>query len=55
MIDTRSAAPLSNTDMFRLEGPTRLADDLFLQATSGEIENEKLRAAVIDSSNATFK
>jgi hypothetical protein len=48
MIDKRSAAPLNNTDMVRLEGPTCLADDTFLPATGGAIGNEKLRAAVID-------
>jgi hypothetical protein len=48
MIDKRSAAPLNNADMVRLEGPTRLVDDTFLPTTSGVIENEKLKAAVID-------
>jgi hypothetical protein len=48
MIDKRSAAPLNNTDMVRLEGPTRLADDTFLPTASGIIGNEKLKAAVID-------
>jgi hypothetical protein len=48
VIDKRSAAPLNNTDMVRLEGPSRLVDDAFLPTTSGAIENEKLKAAVID-------
>jgi hypothetical protein len=48
MIDKRSAAPLNNTDMVRLEGPSRLVDDTFLPSRIGAIENEKLRATVID-------
>jgi hypothetical protein len=48
MIDKRSAAPLNDTDMVRLEGPSRLADDTFLPTMGGVVENEKLRAAVID-------
>jgi hypothetical protein len=48
MIDKRSAVPLNNTDMVRLAGPTRLADDTFVPTIGGVIENEKLKAAVID-------
>jgi hypothetical protein len=54
LIDKRSAAPLNNTDMVRLEGPSRLVDDAFLPTTSGVIANEELKATVIDLLNRSL-
>jgi hypothetical protein len=54
VIDKRPAAPLNNTDMVRLEGPSRLVDDTFLPTTGSVVENEQLKAAVIDLINRSL-
>jgi hypothetical protein len=46
VIDKRSAAPLSNSEIVRLEGPSRLFDGELQPTESGT--NDKLKAAIID-------
>jgi hypothetical protein len=48
VLDTWSAAPLDNTEIARLRGPSRTVDDAFLPTGIGPAENEKLKAAVTD-------
>jgi hypothetical protein len=48
VLGTWSAAPLDNTEVVRLRGPSRTVDDAFLPAGTGPAENEKLKAAVAD-------
>lgn len=54
VIDKRRAAPLSNTDIVRLEGPSRVVDDSLLPTASGVIGNEKLKAAIMDLINRSL-
>jgi hypothetical protein len=46
VLDKRSAAPLDNTEIIRLEGPSRMVDDTFLPSEIGAAGNEKLKEAV---------
>jgi hypothetical protein len=46
--DKRSAAPLNNTEMVRLEGPSRVVDDSFQPMANDTPPNDKLKAAIID-------
>lgn len=48
MLDKWSAAPLDNTEIIGLRGPSRTVDDTFLSTGMGLAENEKLRAAITD-------
>jgi hypothetical protein len=48
VLDKRSAPPLDNTELVRLGGPSRMADDAFLPTETGAAGNEKLKAAVTD-------
>jgi hypothetical protein len=48
VMDRRSAVPLDNTQIARLEGPSRMVDDAFLPTSIGATGNEKLKAAVTD-------
>jgi hypothetical protein len=48
VIDKRSAAPPDNSDMVRLEGPSRLLDSSLVPATADAARNQALKAAVTD-------
>jgi hypothetical protein len=48
VLDKRSAAPLDNTEIARLAGPSRMVDDTFLPTEIGAAGNEKLKEAVTD-------
>lgn len=48
VIDKRSAAPLNNTEMIRLEGPSREVDASLQPADNGTLPNDKLKDAIID-------
>ncbi len=48
MLDKRSAAPLDNTELVRLGGPSRMVDDTFLPTQAGAAGNEKLKESVTD-------
>jgi len=48
VIDKRSAAPPDNSDMVRLEGPSRLLDASLVPATGDAAQNQMLKAAVTD-------
>jgi len=48
VIDKRSAAPLDNTDLVRLPGPSRMLDASVLPPGNDVVSNEKLKAIVTD-------
>jgi len=48
LIESRSAAPLNNTDMVRLAGPSRLVDESYMPNNGNPAENEQLRAKIND-------
>jgi hypothetical protein len=48
IIDKRSAAPLSSSEIVRLEGPSRMVDGELQPAESGTPANDRLKAAIID-------
>jgi hypothetical protein len=48
VIDKRSAAPVSNTEMVRLEGPSRMVDDSLQPTTADASPNDKMKAAIIE-------
>jgi hypothetical protein len=48
VIDKRSAAPLSSSEIVRLEGPSRMVDGELQPAESGTPANDRLKAAIID-------
>ncbi|HWF95101.1 MAG TPA: hypothetical protein VG291_09120 [Xanthobacteraceae bacterium] len=48
VIDKRSARPLGNTEMVRLEGPSRVVEDSLQPTTNDASPNDKAKAAVID-------
>ncbi|SDR57395.1 hypothetical protein SAMN05444161_6564 [Rhizobiales bacterium GAS191] len=55
VVDKRSASPLGNSEMTRLEGPSRLVDASFLPTTNDVAGNEKLKAAIIDLIDRSLK
>jgi hypothetical protein len=48
VLDKRSAAPLDNTEIVRLGGPSRVVDDTFVPTEIGAAGNDKLKEAVTD-------
>jgi hypothetical protein len=48
LIAKRSAAPISNTEVNRLAGPSRSVDVSFLPTAADPAHNEQLKAAIID-------
>jgi hypothetical protein len=48
VIGERTAAPLDNKEIVRLEGPSRLVDDALLPTANGAAGNDQLKAAVTD-------
>jgi hypothetical protein len=48
VLERRSAAPLDNTEIVRLGGPSRMVDNTMLPAETGAAGNEKLKDAVTD-------
>jgi hypothetical protein len=48
VIEKRSAAPLNNTEMRRLTGPSRMVDEALSPPASDPARNEKLKAAITD-------
>jgi hypothetical protein len=48
VIDKQSAAPPDNSNMVRLEGPSRLLDAALLPASGDAARNQALKAAVTD-------
>jgi hypothetical protein len=48
VIGERTAGPLDNKEIVRLEGPTRLVDDALLPAANGAAGNAPLKATVTD-------
>jgi hypothetical protein len=48
VLEKRPAAPLDNTEIVRLGGPSRMVDDAFLPTATEAAENEKLKAGVTD-------
>ena len=48
VLEKRSAAPLDNTEIVRLGGPSRMVDDTLLPTATGAAGSEKLKEAVTD-------
>jgi hypothetical protein len=48
VIDKRSAAPLYNTELARLEGPSRMVDDSLQPAANDTLPSDRVKAAIID-------
>jgi hypothetical protein len=48
LLEKRSAAPLDNSEIVRLGGPSRMVDDTFLPTETGAAGNENLKEAVTD-------
>jgi hypothetical protein len=48
VIDTKSAAPVDNTEIIRLAGPSHTVDDSLLPTADDAARNENLKAAIID-------
>jgi hypothetical protein len=48
LIAKRSAAPINNTEVNRLAGPSRSVDVSFLPTAADPAQNEQLKAAIID-------
>jgi hypothetical protein len=48
VLEKRSAAPLDNSEIARLGGPSRMVDDTFLPTANGALGSEKLKEAITD-------
>jgi hypothetical protein len=48
VIDKRSAAPVNNTEIVRLEGPSRMVDASLQPTANKMLPNDKLKSAIID-------
>ena len=48
VMDTKAAAPVDNTEIVRLAGPSRTVDDSLLPTADDPARNENLKAAIID-------
>jgi hypothetical protein len=48
VVQKRPAAPVNNTEILRLAGPSRTVDDSFLPTANDPARNAKLKAGIID-------